>query len=378
MNFQIGKSNKICEIEIFRLFISAYSIILFVFLLNFKLTYSKSQPELKYFKLYIIFAALFQTKLLRINSDANFSMTLLEKSLCVFIHFEKTGYIPKYVEMYVNELSIHFTEVIFVQNKREFQLSLPHFEKNISIQFVENEGYDLGMFYKVFKTINHLDYKQIACINDSNILIKSLTQVILWSAKQKCDFWGLIDSYEKPWFSTHENSYHLQSHFVVFNEKAIALLPEFFEKINVDSIMHEKDIKQLRRTVINEWEIGLTQYFINKGLKPASYVCSKSFSEKFDLGKTKNVTLRFFPQLIKSGYPLLKKKVIFARTWRERLRFQPSWESLIVKFGQKDWEINSMVEDLVRMKNGSVKKINNGTFEWIRKAYQSIQKEKAA
>ncbi|HAQ20052.1 MAG TPA: hypothetical protein DCR40_12605 [Prolixibacteraceae bacterium] len=305
-------------------------------------------------------------------------MILTEKSLCVFIHFEKTGYIPRYVEMYVNELSIHFTEVIFVQNKREFHTNLPDFKKNVSLHFVANEGYDLGMFYKVFKTINHIDYKHIACINDSNILFKSLTSVISWSAKQKCDFWGLIDSYEKPWFSTHENTYHLQSHFVVFNEKAIALLPEFFEKINVDSIISEKDIKQLRRTVINEWEIGLTQYLILNGLKPASYVCSKSFSKEYSTGKAKNLTIRFFPQLIKSGYPLLKKKVIFGRTWKEKLRFQPSWESLLIKFGQNDWEISSMIEDLVRIGNGSVKKYNNSTLEWIRAAYQSMRGEKAA
>lgn len=305
-------------------------------------------------------------------------MIVPENSLCVFIHFEKTGFIPKYVEMYVNELSLHFTEVIFVQNKREFQVDLPHFRKNVSIQFVVNEGYDLGMFYKAFKTINHSDYKHIACINDSNILIKGLAPVFSWSAKQKCDFWGLIDSYEKPWFSTHANNYHLQSHFVVFNEKAIALLPGFFEKINVEFIMKEKDIKQLRRTVINEWEIGLTQYFIQNNLKPASYICSKSFSEKLNSGKVKNVTLRFFPQLIKSGYPLLKKKVIFNRTWKEKLRFQPSWESLIMKFGQQDWEIKRMIEDLVRTKKGSVKKYNNSTLEWIRAAYQSMRGEKAA
>lgn len=59
MNFQIGKSNKICEIEVFRHFLSVYSFILTVILLNFKLAYSKSQSELAYFKLYIIFATLF-------------------------------------------------------------------------------------------------------------------------------------------------------------------------------------------------------------------------------------------------------------------------------------------------------------------------------
>jgi lipopolysaccharide biosynthesis protein len=277
-------------------------------------------------------------------------MTLTEKSLCVFIHFEKTGYIPKYVEMYVNELSRQFNEVILVQNKREFNSVLPNFERNVSLQSVDNEGYDMGMFFKIFKTINHSDYKQIACINDSNILLKSLTPVISWSAKQNCDFWGLIDSYEKPWFSTHKNTYHLQSHFIVFNEKAIALLPEFFEKINVDSIMSQKDTKKLRQTVINEWEIGLTQYFVQKGLKPATYMSSKSFSKKYHLGKQKNVTMQFSPQLIKSGYPLLKKKIIFTRTWKEKLRLQPSWESLIIRFGEKDWEINSMIDDLIRMK----------------------------
>jgi len=294
-------------------------------------------------------------------------MDLTKKSLCVFIHFGKTEYIPKYVEIYINELSLHFDEVIFVLNKRRLNTDLLLLNKNITSKIVKNEGYDLGMFYKVFQTINPADYRQIACINDSNILFRSLDPVFNWSTKQDCDFWGIIDSYEHPWFSTHENTYHLQSHFIVFNERAIEKLSEFFKSIHIDLILKEKNIKLLRRTVINEWEIGLTQYMIKNGLTTSTYISSKSFSEKYNSGKIRNVSQRLYPQLIKTGYPLLKKKIIFDRIWKERLRFQPSWKKLVIKFGQKDWEIKEMVHELMSMKTGMVKKLKFNILRLMKK-----------
>ena len=54
-------------------------------------------------------------------------MNLTKKSLCVFIHFGNMEYIPKYVEIYVNELSLYFDEVIFVMNRRRLDTTLLFF-----------------------------------------------------------------------------------------------------------------------------------------------------------------------------------------------------------------------------------------------------------
>ena len=77
----------------------------------------------------------------------------------------------------------------------------------------------------------------------------------------------MIDSHEKPWFSKHANNYHIQSHFIIFNRKAINLLTAFYDSIDMKSIFEEENIANIRKTVINNWEIELSQFLITKGLK---------------------------------------------------------------------------------------------------------------
>jgi lipopolysaccharide biosynthesis protein len=180
----------------------------------------------------------------------------------------------------------------------------------MSTLLVKNEGYDLGMFYKVFRTIDISKYNQIACINDSNILFNQLDPIFNWSKTLKTDFWGVIDSNLKPWFSTHRNNYHIQSHFIVFNQKALLKLPAFFDALNIQDILTEKDTVKLRQTVIDKWEIGISQFLIKEGLSCASFIDSNSYSHKYLSGKQTNVGLKLYPELIRSGYPLIKMKVI--------------------------------------------------------------------
>lgn len=280
-------------------------------------------------------------------------MSRFKRSLCVFIHFSKSEFIPKYVEIYVNELSLHFDDVVFVLNKRVIKSDLTLFNKNITLQLIKNEGYDFGMFYKVIQTIDPNEYSRIACINDSNVLFNKLNPIFSWAETKNYDFWGLIDSYEKPWFSTHINNYHLQSHFIVFNERAIQLLPLFFASIHTEEILKETNLTKLRQNVINSWEIGLSQFMIQNGLSSGSYINSEIYSRKYLSGQKKNIGHLLYPQLIRDGYPLLKKKIIFNRKLKDIFRFQTSWKKLIRLFGNQEWEIDEMMNELIEIKNNS-------------------------
>lgn len=276
-----------------------------------------------------------------------------KKSLGIFLHFSKLEYIPYYVLLFLRELNKHMDEVMFVSNKRIINNEEELQKEGIRTLFVKNEGYDLGMFYKAFQTINPDNYRQIACVNDSNILINSLKSVFEWGENQHVDLWGLIDSYQKPWFSIHQNNYHIQSHFLVFNQKAIDQLPVFFKEIDVERLFEEKDPAQLRRTVINDWEIGLTQFLIDHGLTCKSFIDSQAFSQLYLSGKIKNVGHKLYAELIYSGYPLLKKKVILRHDWRDHFRIRKSWEKLIRKYGNQDWEIEALIQELIKMKRKS-------------------------
>ena len=79
-------------------------------------------------------------------------------------------------------------------------------KKNMEIIHNTNKGYDFGMFYRNVYDIDLNKYVQIAVINDSNILFNKLDLVFEWAKKDDADFWGIIDSHEKPWFSMHTDN----------------------------------------------------------------------------------------------------------------------------------------------------------------------------
>ena len=268
-----------------------------------------------------------------------------QKSLCVFMHYSTHSQVPRYVSIYIRELSKFFDQVILVSNQKSINSDLLSANQNISTMFVENEGYDFGMFYKAFQVINKCEYHQIACINDSNILFDSLSEIFRWGLSQPADFWGLIDSNEAPWFSSHLNNYHIQSHFLVFNKNAISWLTAYFETIDTKAIFNEKDPKKLRRLVIDQWEIGLSQFLLNKGLKSTSFFSTETLLSKYK-SNGKNITHSLHNELINEGYPLLKKKIVLQKSWRSWFRFQEPWEKLIIKHSSGDWNIPLLIQEI--------------------------------
>ena len=267
-----------------------------------------------------------------------------KQSICAFIHYSTDNIIPYYVDLYLNELANYFDEIALITNEREIT-NKATLNSKVRIQFEQNEGYDFGLFYKFFKKIDVENYHTIACINDSNLLLKPLSNVFEWSQKQTCDFWGLIDSEEKPWFSEHKNNYHIQSHFLILKETAIKLLPAYFNQLDVTSIFAESDAKQLRRRVINDWEIGLSQYLLSKNMHAAAFINSKCFNEKHQL-KAKNLTHKAYALLLENDYPVLKKKLLKA-TWRSKFRLSELWMKTLQTYTNPIWDVQKMIKNQV-------------------------------
>lgn len=272
------------------------------------------------------------------------------KSLCIFIHYKNSASIPIYVQMYVNELTKHFDDVVIVHNEPNYAANETFFNKNISIVAFPKEGYDFGLFYKYFSQIDHNQYHQIACVNDSNVLFNELLPVFRWSNEQNLDFWGLIDSNEKPWFSTHKNNYHLQSHFLVFNRRAILALIDFFSATNINLIYSEKDQKKLRRLVIDKWEIGLSRYLFELGMTGKSFINSNRFLKQINARKPSNLGHKFYNELVEAGLPLIKKKVILSPGTRNPFKKKTNWELIIQKYGNKEWNIQALIHEMKQLR----------------------------
>jgi len=277
-----------------------------------------------------------------------------KKSICIFSHYFSENLIPLYVQLYVHELQRHFDEVLFVTNDRKIENSHEIEGKNVRIQKVKNEAYDLGMFYKGFRTLKPENYKTIACINDSNILFGKLDFLFDWADSRHLDFWGLMDSHIKPPFSSHKENYHIQTHFIVFNEPAIRYLQDFFSHFDLNEYSLS-NIKEVRKKVINDWEIGMSQLLISKGLSCSAFVDSKKYQELYHTQKTVNVSLDLYREVIQNGVPVIKKKVVFSVKPRDLFSYKSNWKRLIKTYGDKGWQLNKLVAELSLLKRQILK-----------------------
>ncbi len=272
-----------------------------------------------------------------------------KKSICVFTHYFSEKRIPLYVQLYVHELQRHFDEILFVTNDREIENIYDIEGKNIQIQKVKNEAYDLGMFYKGFLTLKLENYKTIACINDSNILFGKLDFLFDWANSRRLDFWGLMDSHIKPPFSTHKENYHIQTHFIVFNERAIRYLQNFFSEFDINEYA-QSNIKEVRKKVINDWEIGISQLLLSKGLSCSAFVDSKKYHKLYHTPNAVNVSLDLYSEVIQNGVPVIKKKVVFSVKPRDLFSYKRNWKRLIKTYGDKEWQLTSLISELSWLK----------------------------
>ena len=278
-----------------------------------------------------------------------------KKSICIFSHYSSETSIPIYVLIYVEELQRHFDELLLVTNTRKITNAGALKSPKVSIKEVVNEGYDMGMFYKGFQTINPDDYETIAFINDSNVLFGKLDFLFKWAKKQNIDFWGLIDSHAKPPFSTHTNNYHIQSHFIVFNKTAIPDLKEYVASIDLSQYINETNMKELRKKVINYWEIGLSQFLLSKNNKCLTYIKSSEYQQMSKRKREVNVSLDLYHQIIQNGIPVIKKKVVNSVQIKNLFTYKKNWKRLIRKYGDPALELDKMIGELSLLKRNNLK-----------------------
>ena len=266
-------------------------------------------------------------------------------SICIFLHYFPLDYIPLYVRLYIKNLDNYFDKVLFVYNKRDLDDESMSFINQRPTLMVNNEGYDFGMFYKAIQNINLSDYNTIACINDSNFIINDLQTVFDWAEKQSTDFWGLIDSNQSPGLHKKGPCCHVQSHFIVFREKAIELIPHFFESLDIDSLLKEKDLRLLRKKIIAEWEVGFSQFLLKKGLTYKTFIDSNEYSKKLNSKNNKNISIVCYDQLIKDGYPVIKRHIIS----HPKIHGSDSWKKLLRKYGNPEWDIELLIMDMAEV-----------------------------
>jgi glycosyltransferase involved in cell wall biosynthesis len=212
-------------------------------------------------------------------------------SICLFCSYFNSPDIPNYVQYYIKELTRHFTKIIFVTNEKSLSDTSTSFLKTNRIEpfFVTNEGYDFGMWYKAMIKYDVEQYDRLGLVNDSCILFKPLDDYFNWLNKQFIDYAGINDS--------QEIIYHIQSFFLTINKNAITPTLNYFKN---------EGLQVGRQEVIKIYELGLCKHLQELGLKTQAWFPYKKFIQREE-----NPTLYAVHQMIKEGYPLIKRKIIF-------------------------------------------------------------------
>lgn len=281
------------------------------------------------------------------------------KKLCIFVHYSNFNYVPYYVLQYVKELTKFFSEIIIVTNEREISNTDEVRSGGVRLMQVKNEGYDLGMFLKAFETIDVNKYEQIGCLNDSNILLQNLNFLFDWAKENPTDLWGLMDAEIRPSYSTHDGNFHIQSHFLVFNRSSFSTLLSFIEQLNFQEILKIEQVKDLKMKVINDWEIGLSQYFIKNGLTAKGYFHANEYFWE----ETESIS---HIKMLEAGVPVIKKKVITSVKPRDLFSGKNYWSKLAKKYAGNIVDLSILLPELQRIRRQYLK---NATTQLLKKPF---------
>lgn len=212
------------------------------------------------------------------------------QSLCLFASYVNGIGLPYYTRIYLLELKKYCSKIIYIHSNDLDNISLEFLKENaIESQKVSNEGYDFGQWQKVLTEVDLVNYDQLYLVNDSCILFASLEPVFKWFNTNSIDFGGITESlFPKK---------HLQSYFLLFNKSTFKDLQQFFISNKASNNIHQ---------VINDFEIGLSQYLISKSYKTGAYLSNNGYDGEFA------PYYQCVESHLNQGSPMIKKKILFS------------------------------------------------------------------
>lgn len=187
---------------------------------------------------------------------------------CVFAHYDARGNVADYVLYYLDALLAEVDQLIVVSTAALDESARQRLEtRDLKLIVRENHGYD---FYSYRAGIEQLDldgFDELVLCNDSVFgPFLSLASLFQRAQLKDAELLGLTASVEV--------AFHLQSYFLVFRRGVF---------LNDDFQNFWRDLKPLndKRRIIEEQEVGLTQFFASRGYRTAVLYDS----DEADLGR---------------------------------------------------------------------------------------------
>jgi rhamnosyltransferase len=181
------------------------------------------------------------------------------KRVCIFAHYDRDNIVDSYVLNYLQGLRSVAQHIVFVSTSQLTGQDLETLGRLCdSVITRENVGYDFMSWQIGLASIDDIAaYDELIVCNDSVYgPLYPLEMAFNRMAKRACDFWGITNGCHK--------AFHLDSYFIVFRKHLVASNPfkEFWQSITPE---------ESKTHIIEKYEIGLTDYLVREGFKPATY-----------------------------------------------------------------------------------------------------------
>ncbi len=170
------------------------------------------------------------------------------KLICLFVHFNASKQVNKYVITYLEHLESIGFEIFFISNssiKQEYRDLLIEKIRTCRIFERENKGADFGAWkWAIENNIIPGDMDYLLLTNDSfyGPVFPLAPIVEAMQAKPDIDFWGLTDSYEPQW--------HIQSYFLWLSKKVF--VSDAFKKV------FKQDFSEFNKLqIIKKWRTAI-------------------------------------------------------------------------------------------------------------------------
>lgn len=224
------------------------------------------------------------------------------KRVVVFAHYDKNNKIDDYVAYYLKSLKEAGCEVVFV-SCCELDNSEIEKVKDYVIHSIceKHDEYDFGSYKRGFLYLKKFlnVYDELIFANDSCYgPIYPISEVFANMEKEDCDFWGITKNnfgYKKSVGHFFVKRPHIQSYFIAFR-KNVFTSEDFFKFMT--SIVHQDN----KKLVISNYEIGLTEFLLEKGYQ------YKVLVNAFE--NTNNATILKWREIVEDyNMPFIKKSL---------------------------------------------------------------------
>lgn len=191
----------------------------------------------------------------------------LEGKVCVFVHYDRRGKVHDYVLFYLKALAKAGFKIVFVTNAPKLDPTGLDAVRRVAHRVLRraNVGYDFGAYkdgISMIPDLARLDFLLLA--NDSVYgPFSSIDQLMAKADPGRAQFWGLTDSWEE--------SYHLQSYFLLFGRAALGnpAFRAFWRRVRyVNS----------KPYVIRNYELGLSRALMKAGLRGGALFSAREAS----------------------------------------------------------------------------------------------------